>query len=156
MLASRLRRVGWVAFTLMWIPFIAIFIGMLGMPNGSYDWVDLPLVARFGLAGTGLFFVISMVTMVASPLLSWFGNRSLQTKGLAAQATILSLRDTGTTINQSPLVHLKLRVEPTDRPPFEAETEQLINRLQVPQFQPGATVAVRFDPHSHAVALAES
>lgn len=156
MLASRLRRVGWISFALMWIPFVAIFIGMLGMPNGSYDWADLPAIARFGFAGTGLFFVISTATMVASPLLSWLGNRSLQTKGLPAKATILSLQDTGTTINQSPVVHIRLKVEPTDRPAFEAETEQLINRLEVPQIQPGATVKVRFDPHSHAVALAET
>ena len=153
MLASRLRRVGWISFALMWIPFTLIFIGMVSLPSGSYDWVELPLITRIGILGTGVFFVISTLTMVGSPLLSWASNRSLQTRGLQAQATILEIRDTGTTVNNSPLVHLKLQVEPGDRPGFEADTELLINRLQVPQIQPGVKVAVRYDPRSHAVAL---
>jgi hypothetical protein len=153
MLGSRLRRLGWISFALMWLPFTAIFIGMIRLPSGSYDWVELPLITRIGLMGTGIFFVITMLTMVRSPLISWASNRSLQTKGLQAQATILEIRDTGTTINQSPLVHLKLQVEPGDRPGFQADTELVINRLQVPQLQPGAKVPVRYDPESHAVAL---
>jgi hypothetical protein len=153
MLASRLRRIGWIAFALMWIPFTAIFIGMISLPSGSYDWVELPLITRYGLIGTGIMFVITMVTMLGSPLLSWAVGERLQAKGLSAQAVILKIQDTGTTINQSPVVHFKLRVEPQDRPSFEAETEQLINRLQVPQFQPGVKVPVRYDPDSHAVAL---
>lgn len=153
MLGSTLRRLGWISFALMWIPFTAIFIGMFSMPSGSYDWIDLPMITRMGIVGTGIFFAISMVTMIGSPLVSWVSNRSLQTKGLQAQATILEVRDTGTTINQSPLVHLKLQVEPGDRPAFQADTELLINRLQVPQIQPGVKVAVRYDPESHAVAL---
>jgi hypothetical protein len=154
MLASRLRRLGWISFALMWIPFTAIFIGMINLPSGDYGWTELPAITRFGLIGTGLFFILSMVTMIGSPLVSWLGNRSLQTKGRPARATILAIRDTGTTINQSPVVHLKLRVTPGDRPEFEADTELLINRLQVPQLQPGAEVPVRYDPDSHAVALA--
>jgi hypothetical protein len=38
---------------------------------------------------------------------------------------------------------------------FQAETERLISRLEVVQVQPGATVKVRFDPATHAVALAD-
>lgn len=153
MLVARMRRLGWISFALMWIPFIGIFIGMLSLPGGDYAWEELPQITRLGIVGTGLFFVLSMSMMVGSPLVSWLQNRSLLTKGLPAQATVLELRDTGTTVNQSFLVHLKLKVEPTDRPEFEAETELLISRLQVPQIQPGAQVAVRYDPETHAVAL---
>lgn len=153
MLGSRLRRLGWISFALMWIPFVLIFIGMFNMPSGDYSWFEMPLITRIGIVGTGFFFVVSTLTMLGSPLVSWATNRSLQTRGLQAQATILEIRDTGTTINNSPLVHLKLQVEPGDRPGFEAETELLINRLQVPQIQPGAKVTVRYDPQSHAVAL---
>jgi hypothetical protein len=126
---------------------------MISLPSGNYDWIELPLITRIGIIGTGFFFVTSTFTMVGSPLVSWFMNRSLQTRGLPAQATILEIRDTGTTVNNSPLVHLKLQVEPGDRPAFQADTEQLINRLQVPQMQPGVSVPVRYDPKSQAVAI---
>jgi hypothetical protein len=153
MLAARLRRLGWIAFALMWIPFVGIFVGMMSLPSGDYSWAELPLIARFGIVGTAIFFVLATGSMVASPLISWLSSRALQSKGLPAQATVLALRDTGMTINQSPVAHLKLRVEPGDRAPFEAETELLLNRLEVPQVQPGAQVAVRYDPDTHAVAL---
>jgi hypothetical protein len=153
MLGSRLRRLGWISFALMWIPFAAIFIGMVSLPSGNYGWTELPVITRFGIIGTGIFFALSTVTMIGSPVASWLSSRSLQTKGRPAQATILQISDTGTTVNNSPLVHLKLQVEPGDRPGFEADTELLVNRLEVPQLQPGVKVKVRYDPDSHNVAL---
>jgi Protein of unknown function (DUF3592) len=153
MLAARLRRLGWIAFALMWIPFIGIFAGMMSLPSGDYSWVELPLIAQYSIVATGIFFVLTMALMLGSPLISGLSNRTLRRTGLAAQATVLSISDTGTTINQNPVAHLKLRVEPGDRPAFEAETEMLLNRLEIPQIQPGAQVAVRYNPNSHAVAL---
>lgn len=153
MLPTRLRRIGWIAFRLMWIPFILIFVGMFSMPPGSYDWVDLPMVTRVGIGGTAVLGALAMILLVGSAVLSSINNLSLQKDGIQAQATILEVRDTGTTINQNPLVHLKLQVEPGNRPGFEAETEQVIGRLQVPQIQPGVKVKVRYNPYNHEVAL---
>jgi len=153
MLPTRMRRIGWIAFRLLWIPFILIFVGMFSMPSGSYDWVDLPSITRIGIVGTAVLGALAMILLVGSVILSSLNNLDLQTDGMQAQATVLEVRDTGTTINQNPLVHLKLKVEPGNQPSFEAETEQVIGRLQVPQVQPGAKVAVRYNPYSHAVAL---
>ncbi|MGA9191963.1 MAG: hypothetical protein WBZ24_09540 [Anaerolineales bacterium] len=153
MLPTRMRRIGWIVFRLLWIPFILIFVGMFRMPPGSYDWVDLPSITRIGIIGTAVLGALAMILLAGSVVLSSLNNLDLQTDGMKAQATVLEVRDTGTTINQNPLVHLKLKVEPGNQPSFEAETEQVIGRLQVPQVQPGAKVAVRYNPYSHAVAL---
>lgn len=153
MLATKVRRFGWICFALLWLPFCAIFAGMIGLPSGDYAWSELPRLARYGIIGTVGFTVLSLGSMLASLIIGWASNRSLRSHGRPARATLLEIRDTGTTVNQSPLAHLKLRVEPADMPPFEAETEQLINRLQIPQFQPGVQLAVRFDPKSREVAL---
>jgi hypothetical protein len=51
-------------------------------------------------------------------------------------------------------VHLTLEVHPRDLTPnFQAETEMLVSRLQIPQIQPGAVVNVRYDPESKEVAI---
>jgi hypothetical protein len=73
--------------------------------------------------------------------------KELQTTGTAAPAEILRLWDTGITVNQDPVIGLEVEVRPTDRPPYKAKIEKsLISRLDIPQFQPGKVIQVRFDP----------
>lgn len=66
--------------------------------------------------------------------------------GLVGSATITSIRDTGTTINEHPLVELNLQISLDGRAPYAVTHTQLINRLAVGGFTPGATVPVRVDP----------
>lgn len=76
-------------------------------------------------------------------------SRELQSTGVAADAEILSLWDTGITVNQDPVIGLKVRVQPRDGAPYEATIEKsLVSRLDVPRFQPGRTIPVRFDPRN--------
>jgi hypothetical protein len=152
-LSQTLRRVGWWAFYLMWLPFAGIFIGMFSIPSGDYAWSELPLLARGSIVGTGFFFVVSMLCLVGAPLAGWLQSRSVLMNGQPAEAKILKVWDTGTTINNNPVVRMLLEVHPPGGVLFQAEAERLIPRLQVPQVQPGALVQVRYDPDSHAVAL---
>jgi hypothetical protein len=94
-----------------------------------------------------------MVLLVGAPVLSAATNRQVVSSGLPATAQILAITDTGTTINQNPVVHFLLQVQPSDRPAFQAETEMLVSRLQVPRFQPGSSVAVMYHPETLAVAI---
>ena len=73
--------------------------------------------------------------------------KELQATGVAAPAEILRLWDTGITVNHDPVVGLEVEVRPADRPAYRARIEKtLISRLDVPQFQPGKVIQVRFDP----------
>jgi hypothetical protein len=94
-----------------------------------------------------------MVLLVGAPVLSAATNRQVVSSGLPATAKILAITDTGTTINQNPVIHFLLQVQPSDRSAFQAETEKLVPRLQVPRFQPGSFVAVKYHPDSLAVAI---
>jgi len=73
-------------------------------------------------------------------------SRELQKTGEAAQAKILQIWDTGMTENQNPIIGILLEVHPTNGEPYQAKTKCMISRLDIPQFQPGAVVPVRFDP----------
>lgn len=62
--------------------------------------------------------------------------------------TVLALRDTGVTINESPQVQMDLMVTAEGYAPFSVTAEQLVDRLAITRCQPGAQVQVRFDPNA--------
>jgi hypothetical protein len=76
-------------------------------------------------------------------------TKELQKTGVSASAVILKVSDTGMTVNDDPVALLDLEVHPEKGEPFKAQSKCLIPRLDVPQFQPGHTVPVRFDPADH-------
>jgi hypothetical protein len=81
-----------------------------------------------------------------------FGGRKrkqrLQEAGVNAPAEIVSLRDTGVTVNNNPRVALTLRVNPADgSSPFEVSKKQLISRVSLPRV--GDALTVRYDPEDH-------
>jgi hypothetical protein len=66
--------------------------------------------------------------------------------GTGATAEIVRLVDTGTTINDDPVVEFVLRVTPAEGGPWEARSKALVSRLDVPAVQPGRVVPVKYDP----------
>jgi hypothetical protein len=66
--------------------------------------------------------------------------------GRIGTATVMALRDTGMTINEDPQVELDLQVTLEGVSPYLVTHRQVISRLAVAGFQPGATVPVRVDP----------
>ena len=150
------RRLGWICFTLMWIPFIGIFIGMAGMPEGSYDWVELPLVARISIVGAGVFFALSSVFLTGSMLLGAIQNRFLLANGQAATATIREIQSTGQTVNDYYVgMSFLLDVTPTTEPSFQARAEKLVPMHMLAQYAVGGSVQVRFNPNSKVVAIVD-
>ena len=62
-------------------------------------------------------------------------------------AEILSISDTGVTVNDNPRVVLRLFVQPRSRTGFETTTKLFVSRLSLAAFQPGSKIQVRFDPN---------
>jgi hypothetical protein len=114
---------------------------------------DMPEWAE--IAGYLVLFVPATVVMMAAMFMliqrSVVGNpdevRELMASGEAAQAVVLRLSDTGTTINENPVARLLLEVRPRTRPAYRVETQLLLSRLAVAQVQPGAVLNVRVDPN---------
>jgi uncharacterized protein YceK len=72
--------------------------------------------------------------------------KELHKTGEPAQAKILEIADTGWTLNDDPVVSFLLEIYPDGQQPYQARTKIVISRVHIPQFTPGATVAVRIDP----------
>jgi Short C-terminal domain len=64
--------------------------------------------------------------------------------GVAAQATVVDVSDTGTTINDDPRVELTLNVTPEGGEPFELKRKLLVSRVNIPRA--GERLTVFFDP----------
>ncbi|MET3423659.1 low affinity Fe/Cu permease [Actinoplanes tereljensis] len=72
---------------------------------------------------------------------------TLQTTGRAAVAEVLAVRETGTTVNDNPVVGLRVRMTPTDGgTPVEGEKNALVSRLNIPRV--GERFAAGYDPGS--------
>lgn len=66
--------------------------------------------------------------------------------GQPAQATVVSVSDTGMTINKNPQVRLELDVRGRDGGSYRTTTIAVVSRLAASRYQPGATVNVMVDP----------
>jgi hypothetical protein len=70
----------------------------------------------------------------------------LMAEGLVGQATITDVRETDAQVNQNPVVEFDLRVSLDGRDPYPVTHRQVVSRLVVGSFAPGAVVPVRVDP----------
>jgi hypothetical protein len=108
---------------------IAIVVVVTTVP-GNFKYMFL------GLMAVTIFILFSVLRPV-------FSAQGLLKSGRPAEATILSMWDTGTTVNNSPMVGFRLQVRPPGGgAPYDVDVKQLVNRLEIAQYQPGAVVRV--------------
>src|SRR3954447_16250284 len=72
--------------------------------------------------------------------------QQLNSAGQDGTATITAVRDTGTTVNDNPSIEMDLQVKVGNAPPYPVTHQQVVSRLAVENFRPGARVAVKVDP----------
>jgi hypothetical protein len=108
--------------------------------------MDQTLIIVIVVGSIALSFILPRVLM---PLFTGAAKRKkLIASGVSARAVITSLDQTGTYINEQPKCRIGLRVEPEQGPPFDTAAVQVVMLTQIPQFQPGQVVTVRYDPNN--------
>lgn len=110
------------------------------------------LITIVALAGTG--FLIYKV--FGSTFKSMSTNRNVLQTGVSAPAVILSVQDTGVTMNENPQARIRLRVMPMGGEAFEAEVTQIIGRFQVAMVVPNGSAMVKYDPNDRTKVAIES
>ena len=110
------------------------------------------LITIVTLAGTG--FLIYKV--FGSTFKSMSTNRNVLQTGVSAPAVILSVQDTGVTMNDNPQARIRLRVMPMGGEAFEAEVTQIIGRFQVAMVVPNGSAMVKYDPNDKTKVAIES
>lgn len=105
--------------------------------------IVLPIVITIVVVGV----VVVVMGLVFVPmLLGSMRRQKLMQTGVSANAQILSVWQTGMYVNEQPQIGMKLLVNPPNGQPFEAETKMVVSLIQIPQFQPGQMVEVKYDP----------
>lgn len=147
------RKWSRTCFKLFWIPFILFMIGMLGMPDGEYNYSELPALSRYALIPGAVLFGITIILTIASFMTNSMQSAALLKNGIDAKAKILNMYETGTRVNYNPLVGLELEVTPPDGNVFTATVEKVLSQIQLSQIDIGETVNVKYDKETKAVAL---
>jgi hypothetical protein len=62
-----------------------------------------------------------------------FGRNKDRSSIIESPAEVLSIADTGMTINDNPRVKMTLRVTPQDGAPFEIQTKATVSRINIPR-----------------------
>jgi hypothetical protein len=89
--------------------------------------------------------VLVVIILAMRPLLRLAFPPTIK-NGITADAEVLDVRDTGTTINGDPQVALQLEVRPAMEATFQVEYKTLVSRLEVGQYRPGCKAVVLYDP----------
>jgi hypothetical protein len=113
--------------------------------------VDEAVPAREQREVTGGFRTLRDRTAVGDQVISGLGaehrkTAMLMANGIVGQALIDQVTDTGITVNDNPRVEFSLTVTIPGRDPYPAKLTQVVSRLVIGNFQPGATVPVRVSP----------
>ena len=83
-------------------------------------------------------------------------NNNVLKTGVSAPGVILSVQDTGGSLNDNPQARIRLRVMPAGQEAFEAETTMYVGRFQIAMFVPNAAVMVRYDPADNSKVAIET
>ena len=130
---------GWRLFALSWIPFIGIFSYVF---YPIEEW--LPPISIYCLV-ISLCMMISGVVLILVSLSSGASdNRRIRQTGEPGQATILSVQDSGTRINNHFVLNVGVRIAPAFGPAFETVCSQVIPIYHMAQIQKNNTVNVLY------------
>ncbi|MBS1794957.1 MAG: hypothetical protein JSS81_13940 [Acidobacteria bacterium] len=155
-LSLLMKKLGWLCFGLMWIPFAIVMItgplrvgrGNLGGPSSSASVIMGVSFFLFMAMFVGAFFFL-----IGSLVVAGLANRRVLATGQDARAQIVALADTGTRINRRPVVRFTLQVHPQSSPPFVAQTQKTLSIFELSSYQPGGIVHVKYIPGTDQVAV---
>lgn len=64
--------------------------------------------------------------------------------GLDATAEVISIQDTGGSINDNPIVVMQLKVQPQYEPAFETTASTMVSKIAIPRV--GDTIKIKYSP----------
>lgn len=131
-----------------------ISIGLYG-PNAVPDDAFFSTVGIW-IVITGAFGALAVVLFLLSLILGGMSNIGMMAHGKDAQARVISLNDSGTRVNENPVVDFVLEVMPPDLPRFQAKARKLVSIVDLASMQPGAELQVRYVPGKEYVAIIDA
>ncbi len=115
----------------------------MGLMKGMRDLKDINDVSRqYGRPKLGDALAMSKDALQGVQTMQRVG-----VSGVPGSARLLSVTDTGGTLNEHPICEIQLEVTVPGHAPYTTVLRQPVPRMQAPMLQPGGTVAVKVDPN---------
>ena len=130
---------GWKLFALSWIPFIGIFSYVFYPVN---EW--LPPISIYCMVISLSMMTVGIILILLSLSTGASNNRRVRETGERGQATILSVEDSGTRINDQFVLNVGVRIAPAFGPAFETVCSQIVPIYHMAQIQKNNTVNVLY------------
>src|SRR5690554_373052 len=148
-------RIGGICFLLMWIPFVMVIIALFqkdrNLFNADKGFFEGMMLYSFALVF--VFLILSVLFMVGSFVIRHRQKKRIKKYGKPGKAKVISLFQTGTTINQNPMVGFELEVHPTTGAVFKTTTRQVIRLTDIPKIHPGIEFKIKYDPKTLCVII---
>lgn len=117
---------------------LAVGVGAVMATTGSEGkFIAAGMILLFG----GVFYLL--YRLIFKPMIN---TSRLQKTGISAMATILDVKDTGVTINNSPQVKLTLELKNSFGQKYTTQMRVLVSRINPGAYRPGMTIPVKVDP----------
>lgn len=78
-------------------------------------------------------------------------QQMLAQNGADATAEVISVQDTGATVNMNPVVLIQMKVTPASGAPFDVTTQTMVSRIAVPRA--GDTIKIKYNKDDHQQVL---
>ncbi len=116
------------------------------------DEDEPPVAAMILFFGLCLLFAI---LQFGSFTIGQFEKENMKKKGIMAKAVILSVTETGTRLNDQPLLKIELEVQPPYDSRFTTTVEYVMSYSDRSQLEPGKKIPVYYFDGTTEVALAD-
>lgn len=110
-------------------------------------WINAVIIGVFVIMGVIL---VIALREILGMLKTGRQQNQVRVRGASTSATILKVWQTGRAVgedNPNPKLSMVLQVQPADQPSFQAEATTFVQVWDVPAWQPGAQVEVKYDPN---------
>lgn len=141
---KRIRLIAWGCFILMLIPLGVV----IGAAVTDADEPPVPAIILFCM----LCILFAFFVVVSFGFHSPEPGMILE-KGVPVKATIISVSDTGTLVNNRPLLRIELNVHLPSRSMYVKTVVDVIPFSLLPQLQPGNTISVLYRADTGEVSL---
>jgi hypothetical protein len=132
--------------------FLVAFGGpLVGLGLGALlDALGVPKIDAIITVGTIVYVVLLLGTIFYSISKGARVRAHLAKVGVQGRAQILGVNQTGTRVNNQPMMELILQVEAPGMQPYRASHREIISMTMMSRIQPGTTVAIIVDPSNPA------
>jgi len=127
-----------------------LFMAVLQLALGGlfvFLALTVPFVGEGMFIGAAVFFIVGVVLLVIAMRVrtSQANARRIAAEGIAGQATITALTQTGMYLNNNPQVKMDLLVELAGREPYPASRKEFVPLIMLARLMSGAPLPVKVD-----------